>query len=486
MRFFKYSEKSESSKTLQKSEKSGERAGISSFAAKIACVLIATLIWFYVSGNETTSFDKEFYGVEVEYVGMNLLDEYGLTIISGQSKTVNVTLTGTRRSINNIDSSDISAKLDVSKITSSGEYPMEVNVTPPDGTNVKTTFPGEISLYVDVTSNKTLKVEVDEHNLAISDPNLKIKEYRLSVSNIDIAGPKKDLEKIATAKVDIDFSGEKIANSYTIQNLDIVLVDTDGKEYNNPYVVLSNTETDVQVIVNKYAEVPVKAVYANGFNAKNAGYEENIQPSSVTIKGTPEVVDSIKYVETAEIDFDAEKSKEKYQGAVTLKLPSGIELDFAENDSVKVSLERTNGSKSVTVSNIVTVNCPNGFTAKIKETEITLNFVGNYNDIEKLNEQNICLIADLSACKKDGVYENIKLKVTDLGLGLFESGRVEVEGELSCTAIISKSEDKFTNVKGNLTESMLYTSEAKKSSKLRNPVEILVYMLEHGYISENR
>ncbi len=437
MRFFKYSDDGQG-KNGQSSEVKTSRGskGFSSFAAKIVCVIAAVIVWFYVSGDQSITYEKEFRGVEIKY-NMGALNEKGYTIISGKNTTVDVTVTGTRREVNSISAEDIVATIDLSRINTSGEYSVEIEVTAPGNTNVKDVYPYELKLYIDTPTKKSFKVDVDVHNVAMSDSTLKIRNYILSVGEVWVTGPEEEVNKIAGAKVDLDFSGERISDSVSRTGVMIKLYDKDGKIYNNAYVEQDEQTTNVDVIVNKHITVPINPKYSGGFDADNAGYSEIVEPRQVSIKGAPEVINGITYIETAEIDAD-DIYGEVYEKEVGLSFPSGIEADGTAPKSVSITLERTNGKVDVTTANIVFINKSDKLDYTVKEESVKITFSGNLEDIEKLNERNVYMIADLGGISREGEYGNVKLRPHLFGMNVLDNGRVRVEGVYSCTVTATK------------------------------------------------
>ncbi len=439
MRFFKYSGKPEGTENEPKNEKvRRESKGFSSFGAKIVCLVAAIIVWFYVSGEQSVTYEKEFQGVEIKY-SMGTLTEKGYSIISGKNATVNVTVTGTRREVNSMSSEDIIARADLSKIKTAGEYPVEIKVTAPGNTNVKTVYPHELNVYIDTPIKKSFRVETDIHNLSMSDSTLKMKKPILSVDEVWVTGPEEEVNKIACAMVDLDFSGDRVSDSITKRGIAIKLVDFEGKEYSNSYVELDRSETDVDIIVNKQITVPVRPKYSGGFSAKNAGYSEETDPSEISIRGVPGVISGIEYIETTEINAD-EISGTVYGTEVSLSIPSGVETDV-DTDSVSVTLRRTNGKTEVETSNILLINGKKELEFSADAESIGVTFSGNLADIDKLSGENVYLIADLSGISSEGEYKNVKLRPLVFGMDVIENGRVKVEGVYSCT-ITAKKTDK--------------------------------------------
>ncbi|MBR3993937.1 MAG: hypothetical protein IKI97_01490 [Clostridia bacterium] len=437
MRFFKYSDVPGEKKETTVEKTVRETKGFSSFFAKIVCIIAAIMVWFYVSGEQSITFEKEFTGVQIKYE-MGALTEKGYTVINGKNATVNVTLSGTRRDVNSIKNEDIIARVDLSNVNTSGEYPVDIYVSAPGNTVVKNTYPSELKLYIDKTTKKSFKIEPEAHNISMGDSSLKIRRYDLTVNEVWVTGPAEELDKIAGAKIDLDFYGEKLTSNVIKSNVTIKLVGDDGKVYSNPYVIMDELKTDVEVVVNKYVTVPIKAKYSGKFNIKDSGYSETIEPKELTIRGTPEIIDGISYIETNEINSD-EISGAIYDVTTGITLPGGVETEGTAPKTAKVTLERVNGTGKITTDNIIFINSPAGYEVSLADKEITVTFSGNLEDIEKLNGNNVYLIADLSGITKAGEYTGIRLRVVSYGLDVIENGSVKVDGQYTCTLNVAKN-----------------------------------------------
>ncbi len=449
MRFFKYSDKKGKNTEHAENEKKKTSKGFSSFIAKIVCVAAAIIVWFYVSGEQSITYEKKFTGVEIKY-DMGTLGEKGYKIVNGKNTTVDVTVTGTRREVSDMSVEDIVARADLSNIGKAGDYSVKIDVSTPGNTNVKDIYPYELKLYIDTPVQKSFVVNVDMHNLAMGDPSLKIRNSILSVNEVWVSGPEEEVNKLSGAKIDLDFSGERLTNSVSRTGIAIKLVDHEGNIYKSPYLTLDEQQTNVDIIVNKYVTVPIKPKYSEGFDADEAGYSEVIEPREISIKGAPEVVSGITYIETAEIDAD-DIYGEVYEKEVGLSFPVGIEADGTAPKNVMVNLERTNGKRAVTTTNIVLINQNAKLDYKLDTESVTVVFSGNLEDIEMLNDKNVYVIADMGGITREGEYKNVKLRPHVFGMNVLDDGSVRVEGVYSCIVTATSHKETETTAEPNGT-----------------------------------
>ena len=98
-------------------DKSNERKGI---LGKIACVLIAIILWVYVSYDKNPDSDKTFTNIPVSLAGIEVLEDRNLTVLTSDMYA-SVKLSGTRNILSKVDKKDIKAIVNVSDITTVGE-----------------------------------------------------------------------------------------------------------------------------------------------------------------------------------------------------------------------------------------------------------------------------------------------------------------------------------------------------------------------------
>ena len=83
----------------------------------IVSLILSIMLWVYVASVETEEFKQTFRGVRVQLVGEALLrDTKNLVITDMDTSTVTVEVVGPRRIVGSLDSDNIYAQVDVSKL----------------------------------------------------------------------------------------------------------------------------------------------------------------------------------------------------------------------------------------------------------------------------------------------------------------------------------------------------------------------------------
>lgn len=122
---------------------------------KILSVLAAFALWLYVfQAVEETRVFKEI-PISIENFNTNL----GLDVVSGYENAVDVTITGTKSILNEINSENIHASVDLSSVTERGTYVVDLNVSVPTSVKVTDKSVTQIKISVDKTIEKQMELE---------------------------------------------------------------------------------------------------------------------------------------------------------------------------------------------------------------------------------------------------------------------------------------------------------------------------------------
>ena len=307
---------------------------------KLCCLFCAVGLWLVVSGETDIQDEKTYNGVPVEIVNGDVLSaRSGLSIISGDDYIINITVRGNRSKLASYDSSAITAKVDVSKITEAGDHPLDVIVTPPPSsgfTIVKQSL-DKIDVSVDKLSEKKFDVSVNVTS-ALHSSEYSF-ETTVNPSEVTVSGPQKLLDSINSASVNLDLGS---INKDVGFNNRIVLVDKSGKEIDSPYITISDryAEGTVRLVGNNEANemsektVPLVCDYKYGYyNETNSSY--TIEPKEVTVRGTKKDLAKIESINVCTIDETVDTFSTVF--FVDIESPKGTTL--VGDKRVKVTLE---------------------------------------------------------------------------------------------------------------------------------------------------
>ncbi len=325
--------------------------------AKVLCILAALVLWFYVASTNTAIEEKKFTGVPVTIINTEIIEEnLGMSVISGNDYTVDLTLQGAKAELDRISLDDISAYVDVGNITEAGEMALEIRTSVPAGVTVINRSSSLISVYIDKSVQTRVPVKVTQSSFVFEPYSIGTPEP--SVETVIVTGPAAELEKIDHALVSLDLLDLGRIEKTVTATGSPVLIDKNGEVVNNAFIKLQTTELTVRVPVYTKKEVKLFPMYRHGYY-DNANVTATVTPASITVKGDP---DELAEIDSIGLYIDETEINDNGTDRCYIDVPLGS-LDRFENVSAyttaRVDFVHTNTETfKYTVKNI-SVNNPN-------------------------------------------------------------------------------------------------------------------------------
>ena len=390
-------------------------------------IILSITIWFVILINRNPIRERTFKDIKVDVNLSAALKEMGLDLSSDPSNQhFEVQVSGPNYVISTLKSDDIQLVASVNDITESGKYRLAVTGSSKNGKNdfeIKSISPQTIEVTVDYFDTK--KFDVSPNLVGVGTPDNKklIAEAHVisekSNRKISIRGPRSVVQKIAT--VEAYYEVNQILSSTQNFQSEIRILDTNGavmyrygadnKIYDaadkvvlNNYLELDFTSVNVTQQISKEKTLKVVAQFDNIPSKYGKGNKLNNELWScdykeVVVRGTPDVVDSMKELALSPIDFkDISVSSKSFEVAPVL--PDGVSLSD-ENDveffNVKINMSgfKTN-TFSISSSKVTFVNVDSGLKASVDSVPV-ITVCGSKSFIENWNasSENRSIIIDL-------------------------------------------------------------------------------------------
>ena len=214
----------------------------------IVALILAVLVWTVTSLNIGTDETKT---ITVE-VPIELTDELsqqvGMKYYSLQDTvSLNVTISGAKYVIGQVDEDDLSVKFDTSNVNRAGEQTVPILVTNKSKTldyNITNTYPSSIDAYFDIEETKTfdLYLMYDESNIA---DGYIFGTPVMSEDKVVISGPKTYVDKIENTIVELDFgNSEKLTEPFNAESA----IKIEGNGVETSYLsIYSRTDNDTEI-----------------------------------------------------------------------------------------------------------------------------------------------------------------------------------------------------------------------------------------------
>ena len=370
------------------------------YNSRIFWVIIALLasltLWVYVIGQETEEYKRTFPGVKLELVGEDiLLNSRNMVITDLNTSTVTVEISGPRRIVGSWSSDDLTAQVDVSKLTQSAFTSLQYTVKFPDGTDTsgvktKSKTPETVNFMVSAQTKKIIPVVGSFEGSVAEGFTAETPEFE--PSNITVFGPETYLKNISRAWV--EFEKGDVSSTYSV-DVGYQLQDEEGEECSTIGLSFSDDTVRATLRVLAVKEVPLTVdLIANG-GATSANTKISIEPESITLAGDTSILSALNRISLATIDLGDFESTFGSEYRIIyddgLKNLSGI-------TEAKVSIEIVGletRSYAVQQENMSCINVTEGYSAEVLSENLVVKLRGPKEQLEQVRGENIRVVADL-------------------------------------------------------------------------------------------
>ena len=371
------------------------------FNSKLFYIIVALLtsfaIWVYVASNDQDVISKRFDGVRVEFTGEEaLLASKGFVIIDPSVNTVSVTLSGPRNVVGLLEPADLTASVDVSKLTQVGYTNLTYSIKFPANTNeanisVRRETPQVISFNLSPVIEKTVPVRGSfDGNTA---EGYTAESPVFEPSTITLRGAEALLSDISYAWV--TFGEEDISVSYTT-DVPFTLMDSKGNECSSTGLTANVETVKATLPILQIKEVALRAELLQGAGANVENTKVTLEPASVTVAGDSAILAGLNQITVATIDLT------DFSSTFTEKYPITIDNDLSNlsgSSEVTVTVEIVGLETekfTIPAANLACTNVTSGFTSDILTRELEVVLRGAPEDLSSVKAENLRAVADLT------------------------------------------------------------------------------------------
>ncbi len=284
-------------------------------AIKIICVVLAIILWTYVSYQENPTMSKTVRNVPLAIAGEQALKENGFSVYSISEKSVDVKTTAKRLSLRKLSNKTISAVINVSSIKEAGRYVIPATVSSSVVSGASYYVKGN-DIIVIIEPIETLSFDISPKLSEKTDSDLLVRSVSLSKEKVKVYAPEsiiKEISQITTEE--ILFEDKNITKTDGVR---LIALGKDGTVIEG--VTFSPETVDVTHTFYDMKRVPVTITTTNG--------DEYDLPETYNVKvfGFGEDFDSLNRIYTEPISESIYNGTEEY--TVTLKIPKNIITTF--------------------------------------------------------------------------------------------------------------------------------------------------------------
>ncbi len=341
--------------------KKSEITAINNFWYKIGAVALALLLWFYVLQTQNTVGERLLeIPLETRELSSNL-------VVADMPSQVSVRVKGPKQILEQLGTQDIRAYI-VLENAVEGQRTESVHLILPDKVEKISVNPASVTINIEQISTMQLPVEV----IVKGDLQEGYTALTASVTPTEaiVSGPQSKLDEIKSVTVEANLTG--IDANY-LQKLPVVINMTNNEKNNN---LLTVSPAEVAVFIPVVEDMPSKQVPVtariNGSPASDYIVSRVVvEPSVVKILGAYNIIDSITYLYTEDVDINGATRDITVQS--NLILPDGVQIDGESTVNVFIQIEH-GGDKSFSDVPIEIRNLGEAFNGSldVASTDITL------------------------------------------------------------------------------------------------------------------
>lgn len=367
------------------------------FASALVALLVAFGLWLYVITEVSPDSELTYYDIPVKMEGETLLKERGLIITAMSSTNVDLTLSGNRIDLNELNSSNITLKADMTKIYDPGVHEIGYTISFPGNVagnafTRENQYPDSISVTVERLSRKEIPVEVKYAGEAEDGYVIRRGDILMDTEAIVVSGPASVVERIEKAVISIDLTGQTESIS---QNYRYTLCDAEGNGVDSEMITVNTEEVHVDLIIQRYKMVELVVTLIAGGGADVTNVVVDIDPETIQLSGSDAALEQVgDTLNLGTINLaDYETSTQ-----LIFQIPTyeGVTNDNARSDAtVDIRFDGLT-TKEITIEEFKTSNVPEGYVAEVVTEKLVVKVRGTTDLVNRLTANDITATVDFA------------------------------------------------------------------------------------------
>ena len=361
-------------------------------------ILVAFGLWMYVITEVSPGSEWTYYDIPVKMEGETLLRERNLIITGMSSTDVELTLSGNRSDLNQLNSANITLKADLTKIYDPGTHKIGYDILFPghvaaNAFNRENQYPDSITITVErLIRNKEIPVNIVYQGKASEGYVVRRADVELDNTHILVTGPESVVDQITQAIVVIDLEDQTESIS---QDYRFTLCDSDGIGVDSELITVNTEDVHVDLTIHRKKQVDLTVTLIPGGGATEADVDMKLSIESIQVSGSDSALEQVgDTINLGTINLaDYEKEAE-----IVFIIPTyeGVTNDSGETEVVVNLSFKGLMTKEFNIDQFVITGVPEGYEASVITEKITIRVRGRYELVNKLNAKDIIAKVDFS------------------------------------------------------------------------------------------
>ena len=395
-------------------------------------VLIAFGLWMYVITEVSPNSEWTYYDIPVKMEGETLLRERNLIVTYMSSTDVDLTLSGNRSDLNELNSSNITLKADMTKIYDPGTHKIGYDIIFPGNvagnafTRVNQS-PDSITVTVErLIRNKEIPVNIIYQGKASDGYVVRRADVELDNTYILVTGPESVVNQITQAIITIDLEGQTESIS---QNYRFTLCNADGAGVDSEQITVNTEEVHVNLTIHRKKQVDLTVTVVPGGGATDEDVDVELSIDSIQLSGSDIALEQVgDTINLGTINLAEFETSEK----ITFTIPTyeGVTNDSGEKEVVVTLTFKGLMTKEIVIDQFNITGVPAGYAAEIITEKLTIKVRGRYELVNKLSAKDIIATVDFTGEEAGDATIRVTITFTDRFSSLGVLGKPSVTTSL--------------------------------------------------------
>lgn len=312
-----------------------ERLLASEAAVRVLSVLVAVLIWVYVTALGAPVGTQTLRGLPVQWVNL----PPGLAVTAVEPSEVDVVVRGSARVLAELDGSRVQATVNLRDATP-GRAPRVVHVRAPSGVQVVQVDPPQVVVHLERLAEREVPVAAEVSGRP--GPGMRVAEVRLETQTVRVLGAARAVAAVRRAVAGVDVEG---AERPLEQRVPVYAVDERGQPVLGVTLVPDQVRVQVAVVQREPLHLLPIAVPVQGTPAPGARVVAvRVEPAAALVRAPEEVVARLGSVRTRPVSVAGATATVERE--VPLEPPPGVEFLGPERVRVTVVIRPAPGGGS--------------------------------------------------------------------------------------------------------------------------------------------
>lgn len=366
-------------------------------AIKVISLMFAILLWGYVLMTQNPPRVKTVTDVTVSIEGEADLTTRKLTLRGDRAallEDVSVRVRTELTSYADLSADDITASINLSRITSTGKHTVRIHAKSSSG-DVVSVSPSEIEVEIDTLTTRNIPIEIHEEGELPE--GYWAGDVQLDSATVLLEGPGTDLAKIVKAVGTIDLTNRTESLNQSIM---LALYDKEGNVVESS-ILFGGMPTVVakqEILPSKLVPIDVDGAIIGREelpeNFEIASYGTSLESTLVRIVGDADVIQKIESLSLEPVDVTG--CTESIQQELAINVPEGVRIIGADSVNLQVTIREKTAVLELTELPIEIVGLARKQTATLSQELANVTFSGRVSLLAGITRGDVKVYADVT------------------------------------------------------------------------------------------